>query len=288
MSDFSAKFFVKPEVDPQAANKAEAQLDQLAKQGAAAMKAGNEKLLRDLNIQAHQIMKKGGNPTLDVDVNMEYSSVTGALGEVKRMSASALDPLIKDYQKMVDIQGEAALEVKKEIQLQQQNLSKLKQKQQHLSKHSKQYKKNAAAQKLVVDQTKKLEKALMKVTTLASMKGQLRAESQKLSMMNQYNLGLNKQGQLVTTLNGNWVKQKALVQGLGAQVTAAGFAAQGFGAKVAAAGAAMQAAFGWIAAVVAGLTAIAGSIGAITGRVKDIQAIKLTFDGLGQSVAGSK
>ena len=53
---------------------------------------------------------------------------------------------------------------------------------------------------------------------------------------------------------------------------------------MAAAGQKMQMAFGWIAAVVAGLTAIAGSVGAITGRVKDIQAIKLTFDGLGQSV----
>ena len=230
------------------------------------------------------MMKKGGNPTLDVDVKMEYSSVTGALGKVKRMSASALDPLIKDYQKMTDIQGEAALNVKKEIQLQKESLAVLQRKQALLGRGSKRYKENARAQKLVVDQTKDLERVLRKVTTLSSLKGQLRTESQKLSMMSQYNVGLSKQGQLVTTLNQNWVKQKALVQGLSGQVSAAGAAAQGFGAKVAAAGQKMQMAFGWIAAVVAGMTAIAGSIGAITGRVKDIQAIKLTFDGLGKSV----
>ena len=77
-------------------------------------------------------------------------------------------------------------------------------------------------------------------------------------MMSQYNVGLNKQGQLVTTLNQNWVKQREIVQGLSSQVGAAGAAAQGFGQKVAAAGQKMQMAFGWIAAVVAGMTAIAG------------------------------
>ena len=281
--DFSAKFFIKPEVDPQAASKAEAKLDQVVAQAAAAAKAGNEKALRDLNIEAHRILKKGGNPTLTVEVDTEFSSTTAGLQEVKRMSASALDPYIKDYQKALDIQ-EAAFNIKQEIGLQKQNLSELKKKQEILGRGSKAYKKNAEAQKLNVQQTEKLQAALSKVRTLASLKGQLRDESQKLSMMNQYNVGLNKQGELVTTLNQKWVAQRKVVMGLQGQVSAAGAAAQGFGAKVAAAGQKMQMAFGWIAAVVAGMTAIAGSIGAITGRAKDVQAIRLTFDGLGQSV----
>ena len=285
MSDVikGATFNIVPTVDQQAMSKAEAKMLSLVQKATAAAEAGNKAQLEQFNALAAKKLGQS-NPEVKAKVTWETSSANAGIKEVKRLSASALDPMIADYKKMVAIQGESAIKVKQEIALQRDKLNKLKQQSAILRKNGAEYKKNAMAQKLVLDQTRKLEKVLMKVSTLASLKGQLRTESQKLSMMNQYNLGLNKQGQLVTTLNQNWVKQKAVVQGLGAQVTAAGFAAQGFGAKVAAAGAAMQAAFGWIAAVVAGLTAIAGAVGAITGRVKDIQAIKLTFDGLGQSI----
>ena len=63
-SDYGLKFYIQPEVDPKSAAKAEAKLDQVVAQAAAAAKAGNEKVLRDLNIQAHQMMKKGGNHLL--------------------------------------------------------------------------------------------------------------------------------------------------------------------------------------------------------------------------------
>jgi len=277
-------FFIVPKVDRQSATAAEAQIQSLVQKAAAAVESGNDKVLANLNAK---VAKATGakNPEVKVKVSYETNSATGQIKEVRKLSASALDPMIADYKKMVAIQGQSALKVKQELNVQRDKLNMLKQQALTLNKQSAAYKRNANAQKLVVAETKKLETTLRKVSTLASLKGQLRAESQKLSMMSQYNLGLNKQGQQVAVLNQQWVQQKALVQGLSGQVAMAGVAAQGFGAKVAAAGMAMQSAFGWIAAVVAGLTAIAGAIGAITSRVKDIQSLKLTFEGMGQSIA---
>ena len=276
-------FYIVPTVDKQSMTAAEAKIQGLVAKATAAVEQGNDKLLANLS---GKLAKATGQkiPEIDVKVNYETNSATGGIKEVRRLSAGALDPMIKDYQKMVQIQGQSALQVKRELAIQRDKHNLLKQQALTLKKHSAAYKRNAQAQKLVTAETKRLEGVLRKVSTLASLKGQLRAESQKLSMMSKYNIGLNKQGQLVSTLNQQWVSQAALVQSLSQQVGAAGAAAQGFGARVAAAGATMQAAFGWIAAVVAGLTAIAGAVGQITGRVKDIQAIKLTFDGLGQSI----
>ena len=276
-------FFIVPQVDKQSMNAAEAKIQGLVAKAAAAVEQGNEKVLANLNAK---VAKATGqkNPEVKVKVSYETNSATGGIKEVKKMAASALDPMLADYKKMVQIQGEAAIKVKQELAVQRDKQNMLKQQALTLRKHSRRYKENAQEQKKVVAETRKLEGVLRKVSTLASLKGQLRAESQKLSMMSQYNVGLNEQGQLVSVINQEWAEQTAKVQDLTGQVNMAGAASKGFGAKVASAGQAMQAAFGWIAAVVAGMTAIAGAIGAITGRVKDIQAIKLTFEGLGQSV----
>ena len=103
-------------------------------------------------------------------------------------------------------------------------------------------------------------------------------------MMSQYNMELDKQGRMVAVVNQEWVAQRAVVAGLGKQVAAAGNATRGFGSKIKGLGQTIQGAFGAFTAIIAGITALAGSIGMLTGRVKDIQALKLTFDGLGQSV----
>ena len=276
-------FYIVPKVDRQSMTAAEAKIQGLVAKAAAAVEQGNEKVLANLNAK---VAKATGqkNPEVKVKVSYETNSATGSIKEVRTLAASALDPMLADYKKMVQIQGQSAIKVKQELAIQRDKHNLLKQQALTLKKQSAAYKRNAQAQKLVVAETKRLEGVLKKVSTLASLKGQLRAESQKLSMMSQYNIGLNKQGELVTKINQEWVDQKNLVQGLGQQVSTAGAAAQGFGAKISAAGQAMQNAFGWIAAVVAGLTAVAGAVSTITGRVKDIQAIKLTFEGLGQSI----
>lgn len=276
-------FFIVPKVDRQSATQAEAQIEALVAKAARAVEQGNDRVLQTTSAK---LAKKLGQapPEVTVKVGYETNSATGQIKKIERLSAGALDPMIADYKKMVAIQGQSALAVKKEIALQKDKLNRLKQQATTLSRQGRAYKKNAQQQKLVVDQTKKLEQVLMRVSTLSSLKGQLRAESQKLSMMSQYNLELNKQGQLVPVINQEFAKQQKLVMGLGQGVKAAGSATMTFGQKIAGAGQAMQAAFGWIAAVVAGITAIAGAIGKVTGRVKDIQALKLTFDGLGQSV----
>lgn len=285
MSDITkgAGFNIVPGVDRAAMSAAEAQIAGLVTKASRAIEQGNDKVLA--NVSAKLAKKLGQQaPEIDVKVNYKVDTAKGGIKEIKTLSAGALDPMIKDYKKMVDIQGEAALGVKQELALQKQKLQDLKQQAQTLGKLPGAYKRNVAEQKKVLDNTTKLEGVLKKVQTAASLKGQLREASQRLSMTSQYTTAINKQGQLITVTNQKWVAQKAVVQGLQQQVTMAGVATQGFGAKVAAAGATMQAAFGWIAAVVAGITAIAGAVGRVTGRVKDIQSLKLTFDGLGQSV----
>jgi len=286
MSDVikGANFFIVPKVDRQSATKAEAQIEGLVKKAAAAAEQGNEKVLNNLNSKAAKILGQS-NPEVSVNVSYKTNSATGQIKEIRTLAASALDPMISDYKKMVRIQGESALAVKREIAVQNDKLAALKQQALTLKTHSKSYRDNAAAQALVTAETTKLEGVLRKVTTLSSLKGQLRDESQKLSMMSQFNLELNKQGQLVTKINQDWVNQKNLVKNLSADVKKAGAATQSFGAKVSSAGKAIQASFGIITAVVASLTALTGAMGALTGRAKDIQSLKLSFDGLGMSAA---
>lgn len=286
MSDVikGANFFIVPKVDRQSATQAEAQIESLVRQAAAAAEQGNEKVLNNLNSKVARKLGQS-NPEVKVNVSYQTNSATGQIKEIRTLSASALDPLLKDYKKMVQIQGESALAVKKELATQRDKLSSLKQQALTLKTHSKRYRDNAAAQALVTAQTERLEGVLKKVTTLSSLKGQLRDESQRLSMMSQFNLVLDEQGNMVTKINQDWVNQKNLVKTLSADVKKAGVATQSFGAKVSNAGKAIQASFGIISAIVASLAALAGTVGAITGRTKDIQSLKLTFEGLGMSVA---
>ena len=281
MSEY--QYEIKPKVDEQAAGKAKTKLTQIVDAAAAAVKAGNQEVLRELNVQAAKELKQQ-NPKIDVTVDLELNSATGQIREVKKYAASALDPFLKDYQRMIDIQGRSALTIKKEIQLQKENLAGLKRKGKAIKKISAEFLKNAFAQKKVVDQTKKLEKTLIKVSTMASLKGQQREAAQRLSMMSQTNLKMNEQGQLVTVANQEYAKQLQVVNGLNAAIKKKSFQTMTFSSKVATAGKAMQAAFGWIAAAVGAFAALTAAIGAITGRVKDVQALKLSFDGLGQSV----
>jgi tape measure domain-containing protein len=276
-------FFIVPTIDRQSATKAEADIQKLVQQGAAAVAAGNDKLLAQLDAKMKAKLS-GKNTEATVKVSYETSSSAGQFKEVRRLAATTLDPMIADYKKMVAIQGESALKVKQELNAQKDKLNLLKQQSLTMSKNGQAINRNLQLRKEQTAEVKRLEGVLTRVSTLSSLKGQLREESQKLSMMSQYNVELNKQGQLVTVVNKKWAEQSKVVQGLSGQVNAAGNAAKGFGAKIQASGAAMQAAFGWISAVVAGLAAVAGAVGMITGRVKDIQAIKLTFDGLGQSI----
>ena len=276
-------FYIVPEIDRQSATQAEAAIQKLVRDSAKAVEDGNESLLRKLNVQTAKAIGKKPEE-IKVEVKYETNSATGQFKEVKKLSANALDPLIADYKKMEQIQGKAALKTKQTLNVMRDQLAVAKNQALTLNKKSRAYARNLQGQKALNESIRKQETILKRVTTLASAKGQLRAESQKLSMMAQYTSGLDKQGRIVTRVNKEWLQQRQLVRSLSSQVNAAGAAAQGFGARVSAAGQSMQAAFGWIAAAVAGLTAMAGSIGVITGRVKDIQAIKLTFEGLGQSI----
>ena len=286
MSDVikGANFFIVPKVDRQSATQAEAQIENLVRQAAAAAEQGNEKVLNNLNAKVARKLGQS-NPEVKVNVSYQTNSATGQIKEIRTLSASALDPLIKDYKKMVQIQGESALSVKKEIAIQKDKLNALKQQALTLKTHSKSYRDNAAAQSAVTAETTRLEGVLRKVTTLASLKGQLRDESQRLSMMSQFNVVLDEQGRKVVRINQDWVNQKNLVKGLSADVRTASAATQSFGAKVSGVGKAIQASFGIISAIVASLAALTGAVGALTGRTKDIQSLKLTFDGLGMSVA---
>ena len=278
-----SNFVIVPSIDRQSATKAEADIQSLVQKAAAAVESGNDKVLANLNAKMAKTLGQK-DPEVTVKVKYETNSATGQIKEIRTLSASALDPMIADYKKMVAIQGESAVKVKQELSVQRDKLNQLKQQSLVLGKNGKAIKTNLGLQRATTSEVRRLEGVLTRVSTLSSLKGQLREESQRLSMMSQYNVSLNKQGQLVATVNQAWEQQRNKVQGLTAQVNAAGGAAKGFGAKVSAAGQKMQAAFGWITAVVAGFMALAGAIGAITGRVKDIQALKLTFDGLGQSV----
>ena len=278
-----ANFFIVPEIDRQSATQAEAAIQKLVRDSVKAVEDGNESLLRKLNAQTARAIGKKPEE-IKVDVKYETNSATGQFKEIKKLSANALDPLIADYKKMEQIQGKAALKTKQTLNVMRDQLAVAKNQALTLNKKSRAYARNLQAQKALNESIRKQETILRRVTTLASAKGQLRAESQKLSMMAQYTSGLDKQGRIVTRVNQEWLRQRELVRSLSGQVNAAGAAAQGFGARVSAAGQSMQAAFGWIAAVVAGLTAVAGSISMITGRVKDIQSIKLTFEGMGQSI----
>ena len=237
-------FYIVPTVDKQSMTAAEAKIQGLVAKATAAVEKGNDSLLQKLSVEIAKKTKQKA-PVVDVKVNYETNSVTGGLKEVTKLSAGALDPMIKDYQKMVKIQGESALQVKQEIAIQKDKLQQLKQQALILKEGHRAYKKNADLQKLTVDETKRLEGVLRKVSTLASLKGQLTAESQKLSMMSQYNAGLDKQGKLVTTINKDWAAQVAVVKGLKQQVAAAGSASQSFGAKVATAGRNMHGSF-WL------------------------------------------
>lgn len=278
-----SNFFIVPGVDKSAMNKAEAEIYGLVQKASRAVEQGNERVLQ--NVSSKLAAKLGKEqPKVTVDVEYRTDSATGSIKEIRTLSAGALDPMVKDYKKMVGIQGESALKVKQELAIQGDKLASLRQQATTLNKKGAAYKRNLQSQRDIIEVTGRYEEILKRVTTLASAKGQLRAESQKLSMMSKYNVGLNQQGKLVEMINPKWVAQKQLVAGLSRQVTLAGLATQGFGAKVAAAGTMMQAAFGWIAAVTAGLMAVAGAVGVITGRAKDVQAMRLTFDGLGQSL----
>lgn len=284
MSDIikGANFFIHPSVDQGAATRAEAQITRLVSKASAAAKSGNEKLLNDL---AKQIAQKTGQkpPEVKVKVKLEVDD-KGQIRKIEELSAGALDPLIQQYDKVNEKQKSSAGLVQQEIDKQKENLATLREKAKGLNKLSPAYKRNAQAQAAAVAKTKELIPVLNKVSSLSDMKSQLAQQQQKLNNMNRFTVGYNKQGQMIAVVNQKWLAQKALVQATGQQVTMAGFAAQGFGAKVASAGAMMQAAFGWIAAVVAGLTALAGAVGALTSRAKAVQGLRLTFDGLGQSV----
>jgi len=265
------------------ATQAEAAIEDLVKQAAKAVKEGNNTVFATLSKKMDAELKKA-NKDVDVKVTYETSSATGSFREVKKVADGALKGLVQDYNKMVNIQGESALAVKKELALIGTRSNGLKRQASIISKNTKAYKKNIALQKGHTEEVKRLEGVLTRVSTLSSLKGQLRDESQKLSMMSQYNMELDKQGRMVAVINKDWEKQRSVVAGLGKQVSAAGNATKGFGDKLKGLGQAMQGAFGAITAIVGTIAALSGSIGMITGRVKDIQALKLTFDGLGQSV----
>jgi len=278
-----SNFVIVPTVDRQSATQAEAAIEALVKQGAKAVKEGNNALFNTLSKKMDAELKKA-NKDVDVKVTYETSSASGGFREVKKAADGALKGMIGDYNKMVKIQGQSALAVKKELAVHRDKINQLKQQSSILTKNSAAYKKNIELQRGHTEEAKRLEGVLARVSTLSSLKGQLRDESQKLSMMSQYNMELDKQGKMVAVVNKEWVAQKDVVAGLGQQVHAAGNATKGFGAKIKGLGQSIQSAFGAVTAIIAGITALAGSIGMLTGRVKDIQALKLTFDGLGQSV----
>ncbi len=278
-----SNFVIVPTVDRQSATQAEASIEALVKQGAKAVKEGNTALFKSLSQKMDAELKKA-NKDVDVKVTYETSSASGGFREVKKAADGALKGMIGDYNKMVNIQGESALAIKKELAIHKDKINDLKRQQMLLKKNSSTYKKNIELQRGHTDEAKRLEGVLARVSTLSSLKGQLRDESQRLSMMSQYNMELDNQGKMVAVVNQEWVAQKATVAGLSGQVNAAGNATKGFGAKVKGLGQAIQGAFGAFTAIIAGITALAGSIGMLTGRVKDIQSLKLTFDGLGQSV----
>jgi len=278
-----SNFVIVPTVDRQSATQAEAAIESLVKQGAKAVKEGNTALFNTLSKKMDAELKKA-NKDVDVKVTYETSSASGGFKEVKKAADGALKGMIGDYNKMVNIQGQSALAIKKELAIHKDKINSLKQQQLLLTKNSASYKKNIQLQKGHTDEAKRLEGVLARVSTLSSLKGQLRDESQRLSMMSQYNMELDKQGKMVAVVNQEWVAQKGVVAGLSQQVATAGNATKGFGSKIKGLGQAMQGAFGAVTAIIAGITALAGSIGMLTGRVKDIQALKLTFDGLGQSV----
>ena len=278
-----SNFVIVPTVDRQSATQAEAAIEDLVKQGAKAVKEGNTALFNTLSKKMDAELKKA-NKDVDVKVTYETSSASGGFREVKKAADGALKGMIGDYNKMVNIQGQSALAVKKELAIHKDKINDLKRQQLLLTKNSATYKKNIELQKGHTDEAKRLEGVLARVSTLSSLKGQLRDESQKLSMMSQFNVEVDKQGKLVAVTNQEWLKQKGVVAGLGQQVHAAGNATKGFGAKIKGLGQSIQGAFGAFTAIIGGIAALAGSIGMITGRVKDIQALKLTFDGLGQSV----
>lgn len=285
MSDVikGAGFNIVPGVDREGMNKAEAQIASLITKANKAVEQGNNRMLEQITARLAKATKQDA-PTVEVKVDYKVDSANAGIKEIRTLSAGALDPLIKDYKQMVDIQGETAVRIKQEIGAQKQKLADLKMQAQLLDKQGDAYKRNAQQQANVVANTEKLEGVLNKVQTAASLKGQLREASQRLAKTEQYTTKLDNQGRLITTINQKWLAQKTIVGGLQRQVDAASLATQGFGARIAAAGQAMQSAFGWIAAVVAAIAAISGAISRVTGRVKDIQSLKLTFDGLGQSV----
>jgi tape measure domain-containing protein len=278
-----SNFVIVPTVDRQSATQAEVAIEDLVKRGAKAVKDGNTELFNLLSKKMDAELKKA-NKDVDVKVTYETSSASGGFKEVKKAADGALKGMIGDYNKMVNIQGQSALAVKKELAVHRDKINQLKQQSLILRKNSTSYKKNIELQRGHTEEAKRLEGVLAKVSTLSSLKGQLRDESQRLSMMSQYNMELDKQGKMVAVVNKEWVAQKGVVAGLSQQVAAAGNATKGFGAKIKGLGQSIQSAFGAVTAIIAGITALAGSIGMLTGRVKDIQALKLTFDGLGQSV----
>lgn len=278
-----SNFVILPSVDRQSSTQAETAIENLVKRGAKAVEEGNTALFNALSKKMDAELRKA-NKDVDVKVTYETSSATGSFREVKKVADGALKGLVGDYNKMVNIQGQSALAVKKELALHKDKINDLKRQRLILRKNTEDYRKNIQLQKGHTEEAKRLEGVLKKVSTLSSLKGQLRDESQKLSMMSQYNMMLDKQGHMVAVINKDWEKQRDVVAGLSKQVSAAGNAAKGFGAKIKGLGQTMQGAFGAITAIVGTIAALSGSIGMLTGRVKDIQALKLTFEGLGQSV----
>ena len=103
-------FFIVPQVDKQSMNAAEAKIQGLVAKAAAAVEQGNEKVLANLNAK---VAKATGqkNPEVKVKVSYETNSATGGIKEVRTLAASALDPMLADYKKMVAIQGQSAISV---------------------------------------------------------------------------------------------------------------------------------------------------------------------------------
>ena len=273
---------IKPFVNEAEAAKAMARLTRLAEEANKAAEKGNAKRFASLS---QRISAQLGKPhELKIQTKVVFDNATQSFKQIKTMAAGAMDPLLKASKQADRIQGQGVKKLAKIIELERQKARIIKTtlNTQRLSTQERKKQTAELAKSLALQ--KQLAEAKPVVTTKTSMQGQLREAAQLRDSINRVDVAVDKYGKRVYKLNPAWVAQNKKVQGLQRGLKVAEFQAAGFGGKVQMLGKGMQAAFGWITAAVATLAALGGAIGAITGRVKDVQALRLTFDGLGQSV----
>lgn len=273
---------IKPFVNEAEATKAMARVTRLAEEANKAAEQGNIKRFASLN---QRISAQLGKPyELKIQTKVVFDNATQSFKQIKTLGAGAMDPLLKASKQADKIQGQGIKKLRKLIELEKQKSDTIitTLKNQKLSTKERQ-KQNTELEKSLALQ-RQLANAKPVVTTRTSMQGQLREAAQLRDGINRIDVAVNKYGRRIYSLNPAWVAQNKKVQMLQRSIKIAEFQTASFGGKVAMAGAAMQAAFGPITAVIATLTALGGAVGAVTSRVKDIQSLKLTFDGLGQSV----